>query len=105
MVDRLPAHVVSESYSVLTRLPHGRAIAAGDVAAAFAERFPGAALTLTDVDRTRLPMTLADVAVFGGATYDGLVALEALTHGETLLTLDTRARGAYARIGVEVRWL
>jgi len=31
---------------------------------------------------------LADAGVFGGASYDGLVALESSAHGRTLLTLD-----------------
>lgn len=43
---RLPAHVLIESYSVLTRLPAPHR-ASGDIVEAFmAERFPGALLTL-----------------------------------------------------------
>jgi hypothetical protein len=38
--------------------------------------------------------------VLGGATYDGLVGLEASAHGETLLTLDRRAAATYRRLGV-----
>ncbi len=43
---------------------------------------------------------LAGAGVVGGATYDGLVALEAAAHGETLITLDTRARSTYQRLNV-----
>jgi hypothetical protein len=43
---------------------------------------------------------LAGAGVFGGASYDGLVALEADAHGHTLLTLDQRARSTYQRLGV-----
>jgi hypothetical protein len=38
--------------------------------------------------------------VFGGASYDGLVALEADAHGEMLLTLDARAQRTYQQLGV-----
>lgn len=45
--------------------------------------------------------TLAQSGVFGGASYDGLVALEAKAHAHTLLTLDERAQTTYRRVGVE----
>lgn len=88
---------------MLTRLPHGRILGASEVAARLVERFPDDALTLTASARNRLPQTLSAAGVFGGATYDGLIALEALAHGETLLTLDRRAHGTYARLGVGVQ--
>ena len=44
--------------------------------------------------------TLTAAGVFGGATYDGLVGLQAIAHGETLLTLDLRAEATYRRLGV-----
>jgi hypothetical protein len=46
---------------------------------------------------------LAGAGVFGGAGYDGLVALEAAAHGRTLLTLDERAQSTYRRLGVPFR--
>jgi hypothetical protein len=39
--------------------------------------------------------------VFGGSSYDGLVALEAKTHGAPLLTLDERAQSTYRRLGAQ----
>jgi hypothetical protein len=45
----------------------------------------------------------AGAGVFGGASYDGLVALEAAAHGRTLLTLDERAQVTYQRMGVSFR--
>lgn len=39
--------------------------------------------------------------MFGGASYDGLVALEAAAHAETLLTLDERAQVTYRRLGAQ----
>jgi toxin FitB len=41
----------------------------------------------------------ARAGVAGGASYDGVVALEAAAHEQTLLTLDQRAQDAYRRLG------
>jgi len=38
--------------------------------------------------------------VFGGASYDGLVALEAHAHGRVLLSLDRRAQETYRRLRI-----
>jgi hypothetical protein len=99
-VTALPAHVVVEAYAVLTRLPAGLAVPAAAAASALARRFGGAPLGLDDRTRGSVLATLAAAGVFGGATYDGLVALEAAAHGRTLLTLDSRAQVAYQRLGV-----
>ena len=66
-----------------------------------AERFPGELLQLSPRQRAALPVTLARAGVAGGASYDGLVALEAVAHGQELLTLDRRAQDAYRRLGAE----
>lgn len=102
-VDVLPAHVLVEAYSVLTRLPAGLAASARDAARVLGARFDGGVLALGDADRTRLPGTLADAGVFGGASYDGLVALEAQAHDRLLLTLDRRAEDVYRRLGTRYR--
>jgi hypothetical protein len=60
-------------------------------------------LRLDDAERGLVIERLAGAGVFGGATYDGVVALEAAAHGRTLLTLDERARGTYQRLGVAFR--
>jgi hypothetical protein len=88
-----------EAYSVLTRLPGGLAVPAAVAAEVLVERFPGGPLRLSDRERAALPVTLAQAGVAGGASYDGLVALEALAHGHELLTLDSRAQDAYRRLG------
>jgi hypothetical protein len=102
-VTALPAHVVLEVYSVLTRLPSGLAVPAATAAATLARRFGGPPLELGD--RAALLARLADADVSGGASYDGLVALEAGGHGHTLLTLDERARQTYRRLRVPFRVL
>ena len=98
-VSALPAHVILEVYSVLTRLPGGLAVPAAVASAVLAERFPGEPLRLSARARAALPVTLAQAGVAGGASYDGLVALEAVAHGQELLTLDSRAQDVYRRLG------
>ena len=88
-----------EAYSVLTRLPGGLAVPAAVASQVLAERFPDQPLRLSDRERAALPVTLARAGVAGSASYDGLVALEAVAHGQELLTLDSRAQGAYRRLG------
>jgi hypothetical protein len=100
-VTALPAHVVVEAYSALTRLPAGLAVPPATAASVLARRFGGAPLGLDRRRRGRLLATLAGAGVLGGASYDGLVALEAAAHGEELLTLDRRAHATYQRLGVE----
>jgi len=100
-VDVLPAHVVVEAYSVLTRLPAGLAVLPAVAADVLERRFPKAPLRLTKPGRATLLDRLAGSGVFGGASYDGLVALEAHAHGHALLTLDERAQLTYRRLGVE----
>lgn len=99
-VSALPAHVLLETYSVLTRLPGGLAVPATVAADVLAERFPGRPLRLSDKARAALPAALARAGVAGGASYDGVVAMEAAAQAQTLLTLDQRAQDAYRRLGV-----
>jgi hypothetical protein len=100
-VNALPAHVVIEAYSVLTRLPSGLAVAPTLAARVLASRFDAPTLRLDDAERDRLLQTLSGAGVSGGASYDGLVALEAKAHAHALLTLDDRAQSTYQRLGAE----
>jgi hypothetical protein len=102
-VDALPAHVILEAYSVLTRLPAGLAVSREDAARVISTRFDRPALQLDAGERGAVLGILAGAGVFGGATYDGLVALEAVAHGRTLLTLDRRAQSTYQRLGIAHR--
>jgi predicted nucleic acid-binding protein len=99
-VVAIPAHVVLESYSVLTTLPGGLAVPAATAASVLAERFDGEPLRMPGAERGALLSELAAAGVLGGASYDGLVALEARAHGRRLLTLDRRAAETYRRLGV-----
>lgn len=50
----------------------------------------------------KLPDTLSRLGIAGGAVYDALVALAAKEHGVSLATRDSRARGTYDAVGVQV---
>jgi len=102
-VSALPAHVLIEVYSVLTRLPSGLAVTGPVAAAALAQRFRDPPLQFED--RAGLIGRLAGAGVSGGASYDGLVALEAAANERTLLTLDERAQQTYGRLAVPFRAL
>jgi hypothetical protein len=45
---------------------------------------------------------LADAGVSGGASYDGIVALQARAGGHTLLTLDRRVEDTFRRLGIAI---
>ena len=102
-VTALPAHVVIEAFSVLTRLPSGLAVAPAAAADVLARRFSQPPLCLDATERSRVLERFAGAGVYGGASYDGLVALEAAAHERTLLTLDERAQTTYHRVGVAFR--
>ena len=104
-VQDLPSHVALETYSVLTRLPSGLALPPRDAANLLARRFPGKRLRLPAEKNVSVTARLAEAGVSGGAAYDGLIALEAAAHGETLATLDERAQLTYRRLGVPFRAL
>jgi hypothetical protein len=97
-VTVLPAHVMLEAYSVLTRLPSGLSVPPVLAADTLARRFPEPPLGLDHDQRSRVTRTLASAGVVGGASYDGLVALESMAHARTLLTLDERAQSTYQRL-------
>ena len=85
---------------MLTRLPSGLAVPPTLAASVLARRFGKPPLRLHDPQHETVLQTLAGAGVFGGASFDGLVALEAKSHGHELLTLDERAQSTYRRLGV-----
>ena len=99
----LPAHVMVEAYAVLTRFPGGLAVPPEEAAAVLGSRFNDEPLQLAATERRTLLSTLAEAGVGGGASYDGLVALEARAHDQILLTRDSRAQDTYRRLGVTFR--
>jgi predicted nucleic acid-binding protein len=102
---RLVAHVLLESYSVLTRLPPGRRVEASLVLAALSRNFPDSPIVLPSRRLMPLLRRLEAAGISGGATYDAVVAESARSAGLRLATLDARARPTYAAVGVDVEWL
>ena len=96
----IPAHVLVESYSVLTRLPSPHTALAVVVMAFLEERFRRPPLTLPSRLWLRLLLKAAREQVTGGAVYDAVVAATALHHGAVLLTRDRRAVRVYEKVGV-----
>jgi predicted nucleic acid-binding protein len=97
---RVPAHVLVESFSVLTRLPPPHRAPADLVATFLAQRFREAPLVLPARAHAALVATAAREGLLGGAIYDALIAATARHSGATLLTRDQRARSVYELVGV-----
>jgi toxin FitB len=97
----LSGHALSETYSVLTRLPGDARLSAQDAARLLDARFT-TPLTLSGPTARKVHVTLSRLGIAGGAVYDGLVALAAKEHGVALATRDARARGTYDAVGVDV---
>lgn len=98
---RIPAHVMVETYSVLTRLPPPHRAPTDVVLSFLAARFPAAPLGLPPRSYRLLLRQAADSGFVGGAVYDALVAATARHARATLLTRDRRAVHVYEAIGVD----
>jgi predicted nucleic acid-binding protein len=100
----VPAHVLMETYSVLTRLPPPHRLAPETVLDAL--RIVSADLLTLSPDRYLGILTgMASRGLKGGAVYDALVGATALEHDRTLLSLDRRALPTYEAVGVAVQLL
>ena len=101
----LPAHVVTETYSVLTRMPEPFRMDAQTVAEYLARQW-GGRIIAPDADLYEsLPTAVATTGVVGGSTYDALVGLTAHRLGHRLLSLDLRAERTYRSLGIDYRLL
>lgn len=97
----VPGHVIVESFSVLTRLPKGRAIRAADAAERLTEEFPEPPLVLSADEYRDLLRVLSRGHIVGGAVYDAVVGLSARRAGAVLRSRDVRAWRTYEMLGVE----
>lgn len=102
---RIPAHVVIESFSVLTRLPPPHRAPAAVVQAFLAARFGDMPLVLPPAEHMRLIDVASREGLTGGAIYDALIAATVLHAGARLVTRDQRARLIYDRVGVPYDYL
>jgi predicted nucleic acid-binding protein len=103
--DTTIAHVASETYSVLTRLPAPHRADATSAAGVLDQRLAPTYAALDASAHARAFGRLAAAGVSGGATYDGLIALTALEHDLQLISRDARAARAYRALGVDFRLL
>jgi predicted nucleic acid-binding protein len=101
-VDGLPAHVLLEAYSVLTRLPGPHRFTSAD-AGRLLQGTELKVLSLTASQHRRLLTQLVGNKIRGAAVYDALVGTAAREHGRTLVTRDIRARATYDAVGVRYR--
>lgn len=98
---RLSGHALTETYSVLTRLPGDARVSPSDAVTLIDANFDEAASL--DFDRAAaIHRELADFAIAGGAVYDGIIGLAARVNELHLATRDARARGTYEIIGANV---
>jgi predicted nucleic acid-binding protein len=102
---RMIAHAAIESYSVLTRLPPPHRAHPSIVHAFIAERFTEPFLTLSETGYPELLGTIAAGHILGGPAYDALIALIAVEHQATLLSLDQRATPTYEAVGAAIEQL
>lgn len=98
-IEFLPAHVVVESVSVLSRLPHGHSVPLAD-AVGVVRRLADGRIRQLRADRYLLTLTaVASAGLGGGAMYDAVIGATAREHEATLVTLDDRAQRTYAAVG------
>lgn len=98
-VGTVPAHVLIEGYSTLTRLPAPHRVAPRDAAALIAG-LPFEPVAMDPSHTAKMIARLGAGGVRGGATYDALIAATALQHDLDLITRDARARSTYESVGV-----
>ena len=101
----LPAHVVTETYAVLTRMPEPFRMDAQTVAEYLARQWGGRIIAPAADVYESLPTVVATIGVLGGSTYDALVGLTAHRFGHQLLSLDLRAERTYRLLGIDYRLL
>jgi predicted nucleic acid-binding protein len=102
---RVPAHVLIETYSVLTRLPAPHRAPADLVSAFLSERFSEAPLVLPPRAHLSLVKQAATLGLLGGSVYDALIAATARHARARLLTRDRRAATIYERLDTDFELL
>ena len=100
-VKTLPAQVLAESFSVLTRLPAGTSLRPQQADTALGRAFPDEPLVLSPPALRDVIRRLAQAGLGGGRVYDAIVAAQAGEAGATILTRDRRALSTYAMFGVD----
>ena len=99
------AHVLVETFSVLTRLPAAQRVAPRLAAEAIRRSVHHPPVTMPGDAIADFLGHLCGLDIAGGSTYDALIAETARRHGMTLYSLDRRARPIYASIVADVVWI
>ena len=102
---RIPAHVLIETYSVLTRLPVPHRAPAALVVTFLHERFPQPPLILPPREHVQVLEQAARLGISGGSIHDALIAATVVHAGARLLTRDQRAVATYERLQVRYEML
>lgn len=95
------AHVLTEAYSTLTRLPQPFRLSPQSCFKFLSSAFRAEPLTVGAAGNLRVMQLLAERGVPGGAIYDCLIAETAREHDATLVSLDQRAVRNYSLVGVD----
>lgn len=98
---RLPAQVLAEAYSVLTRLPPPHRVASHLVTEFLKDRLAEPPLQIGSENLAAVVVSASAHGITGGAIYDAIVAATALEHGARLFTRDLRAQRVYREVGVD----
>ncbi len=101
----IPAHVATEAYAVLTRMPEPFRMDAQTVADYLAQQWGGRVVAPDAELYESLTTAAAAAGAIGGRTYDALVGLTAQRFGHQLLSLDLRAERTYRSLGIDYRLL
>ncbi len=98
---RVPAHVLVETYSVLTRLPAPHRAPANIVVSFLTQAFTEAPLVLPPRAHLQLIERAAAAGIAGGSIHDALIAATAAHAQARLVTRDRRAAAVYERFKVD----
>lgn len=101
----VPAHVLTETYAVLTRMPEPFRMEGAAVAEYLTRQWGGRVIVPEAGLYESLIAGAATAGVTGGATCDALVGLTAQRAGHDLLSLDLRAARTYRSLGIGYRLL
>lgn len=104
MPPGLSGHAAVELLSVLTRLPPPHRLTPVAALRLEERNFPESRF-LSATDTKRLLREFAEVALAGGAVYDGLVGAAARKHKLMLITCDRRAEPTYRLLDVNYELL
>ena len=104
LIDAAIAHVLVETYAVLTRLPQPYTVPPVQASAAI-RSYASPTIALPPDETADALDRFVIARARGGSTYDALIGAIAAHHGASLLTRDERAVETYERLGVDVMWV